>query len=281
MLPSPHLLREKPLSTLFPRGNSGLCSEILYLFSSFAACKSWGPPFVAPQAPSTSTHCAEAHPLPRRARGSLHSLTLVPVPDSVLGTPRPGASASLRSHLPFPLPAQVPEAPAALLLVPAAALLSFNVCQRGRVPARWCLIPWEPPGAGSGAPGLSQRMALAPWGVPASDFPAGFCFPPSPLGGSPESASACPHHGLGARVPVLRHPQRRCYPLGGQPAPSPGRGGLVLGLCLRVSSLTPLSPLSVPLFCLNGADSLLLGGLLSSSPAFGFGVYCFSFPHPA
>lgn len=49
------------------------------------------------------------------------------------------------------------------------------------------------------------------------------------------------------------------------------------GLCLCVSSLTPLPPLSVLLFCLNGADALLLGGLLSSFQAFGFGVYCFFF----
>lgn len=49
------------------------------------------------------------------------------------------------------------------------------------------------------------------------------------------------------------------------------------GLCLCVSSLTHLPPLSVLLFCLNGADALLLGGLLSSFQAFGFGVYCFFF----
>lgn len=210
MLPSPHLLREKPLSTLFPRGNSGLCSEILYLFSSFAACKSWGPPFLAPQAPSTSTHCAEAHPLPRRARGSLHSLTLVPVPDSVLGTPRPGASASLRSHLPFPLPAQVPEAPAALLLVPAAALLSFNVCQRGRVPARWCLIPWEPRGPGAGHQDSPSGWLWPPGGCRRLIFLLAFVFPPAlwvvlqnlplhvPITGSARRSPCCGTPSVGA-----------------------------------------------------------------------------------
>lgn len=54
----------------------------------------------------------------------------------------------------------------------------------------------------------------------------------------------------------------------------------VWGLCLCVSSLTPLPLFSVLLFCLNGADALLLGGLLSSFQAFGFGVYCFFFPPP-
>lgn len=52
------------------------------------------------------------------------------------------------------------------------------------------------------------------------------------------------------------------------------------GFCLCVSSLTPLPLLSVLLFCLNGADALLLGGLLFSFQAFGFGVYCFSFSPP-
>lgn len=30
--------------------------------------------------------------------------------------------------------------------LPTAALLSFNLCQQGRVPVWWCLIPWEPQG---------------------------------------------------------------------------------------------------------------------------------------
>lgn len=49
------------------------------------------------------------------------------------------------------------------------------------------------------------------------------------------------------------------------------------GLCLSLCSLTPLPALSALLFCLNGADALLLGGLLASFQAFGFGVYCFFF----
>lgn len=108
-------------------------------------------------------------------------------------------------------------------------------------------------------------------------FLLGFVLPSCPLGGSPESASSghC-----------------RVSPgLGSAPGPHWGRAqGLVLrcgavparcwGLYLCVSSLTPLPLLSVLLFCLNGADALLLGGLLSSFQAFGFGVYCFFFPPP-
>lgn len=104
---------EKPLATLSR-------SEVLYLFSSLATL---GP---------------AAHPLPRRARGCPRSLTLVPVPDSVLGTPRPGVPLPLRAlTLPFSLPTQVPEALAAL----------FQLVPTGQSARRWRLSPWEPPGA--------------------------------------------------------------------------------------------------------------------------------------
>lgn len=116
-----------------------------------------------------------------------------------------------------------------------------------------------------------------------SYFPAGF-FSPSPLG--------CVLQNLPLQLLVARlstwPPLNPCAGLccdiqlrglgggGGQSLPRQGHCPLGHVVCLCVSSLTPLPPLSVLLFCcLNGADSLLLGGLLSSFQAFGFGVYCF------
>lgn len=125
-----------------------------------------------------------------------------------------------------------------------------------------------------------------------SYFPAGF-FSPSPLG--------CVLQNLPLQLLVARlstwPPLNPCAGLccdiqlrglggGGKGQSLPRQGHCPLGhvVCLCVSSLTPLPPLSVLLFCLNGADSLLLGGLLSSFQAFGFGVYCFVLffpPRPA
>lgn len=125
-----------------------------------------------------------------------------------------------------------------------------------------------------------------------SYFPAGF-FSPSPLG--------CVLQNLPLQLLVARlstwPPLNPCAGLccdiqlrglgggGGQSLPRQGHCPLGHVVCLCVSSLTPLPPLSVLLFCcLNGADSLLLGGLLSSFQAFGFGVYCFVLffsPRPA
>lgn len=125
-----------------------------------------------------------------------------------------------------------------------------------------------------------------------SYFPAGF-FSPSPLG--------CVLQNLPLQLLVARlstwPPLNPCGGLccdiqlrglggggGGQSLPRQGHCPLGHVVCLCVSSLTPLPPLSVLLFCLNGADSLLLGGLLSSFQAFGFGVYCFVLffpPRPA
>lgn len=71
---------------------------------------------------------------------------------------------------------------------PAAALLSFNLCQQGRVPVWWCLISLGAPGAVSGARGLSQQMAVCRGdllGLLVSHFPAGFCFPQLPMGWFP------------------------------------------------------------------------------------------------
>lgn len=116
-------------------------------------------------------------------------------------------------------------------------------------------------------------------------FPLGFVFPSCPLGGSPESAFAGPH----CLAPVLGSASSPPQAMHGCWCCGVGHGRCLLGwfreapparhwdLCLGVSSLTPLPLLSVLLFCLNSAGALLLGGLLSSFQAFGFGVYCFSF----
>lgn len=123
-------------------------------------------------------------------------------------------------------------------------------------------------------------------GLLVSHFPAGFCFPQLPSGWF-SRICLCRSPSLGSCIGLSTRP----------PAETPhgcwccgvGHGGCLLrwfgealparhwGLCLCVSSLTPLPPLSVLLFCLNGADALLLGGLFSSFQAFGFGVYCFFF----
>lgn len=76
---------------------------------------------------------------------------------------------------------------------PTAALLSFNLCQQGRVPVWWCLIPWEPQRLRVGHEGLSQQMAVCrgdELGCWCLIFLLGFVFPSPPLGGSSESASA-------------------------------------------------------------------------------------------
>lgn len=156
------------------------------------------------------------------------------------------------------------------------------------MPVWWCLIPWEPPGAVSGAPGLSQQMALCPWGcagISGVSFSCWVLFSPAALWVVLQN--------LPLQVPIAwllcwaQHPappqaMHGCWCCGVE------HGCCLLGcfgdapparhwdLCLCVSSLTLLPPLSV-LFCLHGADALLLGGLLSSFQAFGFGVYCLSF----
>lgn len=146
------------------------------------------------------------------------------------------------------------------------------------------------PGAVSGARGLSQQMAVCRGdllGLLVSHFPAGFCFPQLPTGWFPRiclSRSLLHVSSIGLST---WSPLRQCTG-----ACAVGHGCCLLGwfreavpaghwgFCLCVSSLTPLPLLSVLLFCLNGADALLLGGLLSSFQAFGFGVYCFSFSPP-
>lgn len=49
---------EASLSTLLP---GEICSEVLYLFSSFATWKSWDLPCLAPQTLSTSTGSVQKH----------------------------------------------------------------------------------------------------------------------------------------------------------------------------------------------------------------------------
>lgn len=141
----------------------------------------------------------------------------------------------------------------------------------------------------SGAGGLSQRIAVCPWGcagIAGVSFSCWVLFSPAALWVVLQK--------LPPQVPVawlLRWAQHLaateathgCWCCGvGHGCCRPRSFGEALparrwGLCLCVSSLTPLPPLSVLLFCLNGADALLLGGLLSSFQAFSFGVYWFFF----
>lgn len=140
----------------------------------------------------------------------------------------------------------------------------------------------------SGAQGLSQQMAVCHGDVLGSlmsPFPAGFCSPQLPTGWVSRiclrrSLSCVSRAGL-STFPTGAVHRGRCCSVGhgccllrwfGEAVPSG-----CWGLYLCVSSLTPLPLLSVLLFCLNSAGALLLGGLLSSFQAFGFGVYCFFF----
>lgn len=170
---------------------------------------------------------------------------------------------------------------------PAAALLSFNLCQQGRVPVWWCLIPWEPQRLRVGHEGSPSRWLCAvgmSWDAGVS-FSSWVLFSPAPpwvgLQNLPLQVAVTRLHGWAQRlVPTEAMHRGWCCGVGhgccfGEAVPA----GL-WGLYLCVSSLTPLPLFFVLLFCLNGADALVLGELLSSFRAFGFGVYCFFFPPP-
>lgn len=113
MPPSVHLLREKPPLVLSSWG--GLCSEILYLFSSFATWKSWGPPSLAPQTHSTSTHSVQKHTHCPSTLAALFTASHWCLYQSSFLVPLVLVPVPLYARI-F-LPTQVPEALGALMLV--------------------------------------------------------------------------------------------------------------------------------------------------------------------
>lgn len=140
-------------------------------------------------------------------------------------------------------------------------------------------MPGSPRGPSVGHEDSPSGWLRAPGdvlGLLSSHFPARFCFPQLPSG-SFSRICFCRSLSLGSYTGLSTQPLPR------QCTGAVCRGGLGrhcllgAGVCVCVSSLTPLPPRSLLLFCLNGTDALLLGGLLSSFQAFGFGVYCFFF----
>lgn len=154
------LLREKPLSVPSTLGGA-LGSALKCSIYSLSLPGRAGVPIPWHLRPAVLAHVVQKH---THCPGTLTALFTAShwcLYQTLFLVPTTWCLSSLRSHPPFPLPTQVPEALAAPILVPAAALLPFNSCQQGRVPGWWCLIPWEPPRAMRTLPGDGS----GPWGV--------------------------------------------------------------------------------------------------------------------